>query len=119
MEQTMSFTDGKPFKITDKDVNEAPWAGYRDGRRLRCQLCGKFLMIGEQCRWIFANGSGYNHGNFLVCLSCDEDDDSVVIDKAIILAEEAEQKFWWLMSRSRLPSHPQAKRRDRRREEEE
>lgn len=97
--ERVSFTDGKPFVVT-QEMLSMPWGGFRDGRKLRCLLCGAFFMVGTSARWVYANGGGpYRHGNFYVCLPCDGPD---VLDRAAELAERA-----WAFWESSKP-HPQA-----------
>lgn len=63
----MSFTDGKPWVVTDEDV-ALRWGGCSGGR-LACGICGHQFNAGETCRWQFAGGKGVC--NFIVCQGCD------------------------------------------------
>jgi hypothetical protein len=64
----MSFTDGKPWVVTEAQTKLAWGGGFH------CRLCGHDFKAGDTARWIFANftGSPSHYGNFLVCTACDK-----------------------------------------------
>lgn len=94
----MSFTDGKRWIATERDV-AMKWGV--DGKGFRCGLCGHHFKVGDGVRWQYAGGvkfeiDGKRHGvcNFKVCDACDGTD---VIDRWIELHREFYQpKFWAL-----------------------
>jgi hypothetical protein len=86
-----SLLDGKPQVATEKHV-ALKWGGRTDN--FRCRLCGHSFKVGDVWRFVFANfpNSGVNHGNFMVCVSCDGAD---VLARAAAQEVEAKQRFWW------------------------
>lgn len=67
----MSFTNRKPFLVTERDLTR-PWSGKKDGSRFNCGICGNRFKVGDTVRWIYANGTpGAPFGNFFVCQICD------------------------------------------------
>lgn len=72
----MSFTDQKPFTVTDKSLK-----GFtRYGKRFGCSLCSHDFKEGDVARWVYANSTpGLCTGNFFVCPQHDTVD---VLDKA-------------------------------------
>ena len=99
-----SFVDGEPFVLTEADLRK-PWSGFKDGRTLRCHLCGVFFRLGDTLRFVFVNGlkTGCHNGNFFVCQPCDGPD---VIERSAKHEADIEQRGWWLMDRERLKPHP-------------
>ena len=63
----MSFTDQKPFTVTEADT-KTNWGGGRNGKYFRCYLCGHKFIAGDIARWI-----AHKLGNFMVCQYCDKD----------------------------------------------
>lgn len=88
----MSFTDRKPFTVTEKDV--ASFSRYK--KRFNCRLCGHNFDAGDTARLIYANGaeSPVHCGNFFVCSKCDGDDKDVLqcaklgFEQAVKLAKQ-------------------------------
>ena len=70
----MSWTDGKPFTVTD-EMTRVYWGGGPGGK-LACRLCGHIFRSGEVARFVFVNytGSRCHFGNFHVCVDCDSPD---------------------------------------------
>lgn len=69
----MSFTDRKPFVVTDHD------AKARRGGDFKCSLCGTLFKSGDTARWVYANGTpGACTGNFFVCVQCDGPDADLI-----------------------------------------
>ena len=100
----MSFTNGKPFELTD-EMLKMPWSGFRDGRTLRCHLCGEFFLVGSTVRFVYANFKGGPRcGNFLVCVKCDGPD---VLDRAAVHYQESRTRFWHFHNHDYLPAHPE------------
>jgi len=66
----MSFTDGKPWVVTEHDTN-TKWGTRPYERRLRCLPCGHVFVEGDVCRFVYANGpsSPFPYGNFFTCQS--------------------------------------------------
>jgi hypothetical protein len=70
----VSFVDGKPRIATAEEVAQR-WCGYGDGRQFRCHLCGEFILVGQEWRFVYANGTtGLHVGNFLAHPACCGDD---------------------------------------------
>jgi hypothetical protein len=71
-EETMaSFTNGKPWRVTQEQANSKRWAGVG----LACSLCGHKFTAGDVARWVYANSTPEAHcGNFFVCVGCDGPD---------------------------------------------
>lgn len=67
----MSFTDQKPFTLSDKQ-SKARWGGFSGGR-IRCSLCLKRFKVGDTVRWVYDNdgNSKCRAGNFFTCVDCD------------------------------------------------
>ena len=96
----MSFTDGKPFVVTEES-RRAPWSGGKNGECFRCYLCGYKFKLGDTARWQFTNNIPGAGGNPLVCTDCDGPD---VIERWIAMHREWEnytrkQPFWWFRRR--------------------
>lgn len=110
------FTDGKPRIATAEDL-AIRWCGYNDGRKFRCHLCGEFILVGEEWRFVYANSTpGLCVGNFLAHPACCGDDP---LARMQALQEEGLKRFWFLQPGDRSPSHPQtAVKRDRPRNDE-
>lgn len=67
----MSFTDQKPFVVTEKTYSSF----VRLKRRWGCSLCEKKFEVGDTARWVYANStSGLHTGNFFVCPEHDTPD---------------------------------------------
>lgn len=68
----MSFTDCKPFVVTDEQT-KLKWGGRDDN--FGCKLCGHKFKAGDTARFIFGNGkAGIRCGNFFACSLCDQGD---------------------------------------------
>jgi len=82
----MSFTDKKPFVVTDKQVKS------RWGSKFGCMLCGHMFKEGDTVRWIYTNHgkSAWRRGNFFVCAGCDGEDHEV-IEKAVELVRKIDE----------------------------
>lgn len=66
----MSFTDQKPFTVTDKMLTYT-WGGGG----LRCSLCGMKFKSGDVARWVYCNSSPeLKCHNFMTCQNCDGED---------------------------------------------
>ena len=93
----MSFTNRKPFTVTDKMCHQS-WSGGKNGIYFRCGLCGHKFKAGDICRWVYMNSTPESHfGNFLVCENCDGPD---VKDRRIAWEQEARTRFWQLLTRN-------------------
>jgi hypothetical protein len=92
----VSFTDGKPFTVTEEDIHK-PWSGGANGKYFRCGLCGHKFVSGETARWQFTNNIPGAGGNPLVCSACDTPD---VIEKWKQMHVDAKTKFWWFTNRN-------------------
>ena len=90
----MSFTDGKPFVVTEEDTHKN-WSGGSNGIYFRCYLCGHKFKAGDTARWQFTNNINGAGGNPMVCSFCDTD----VIGKWKQMCVEVRTKFWWFMRR--------------------
>lgn len=84
----MSFTDQKPWTVTDEDTKR-PWSGHRDGSRFRCMLCGHRFVAGDLARWVYA----WKPHNFFVCVKCDGPD---VRERMAVIYDESKTRYWWL-----------------------
>jgi hypothetical protein len=91
----MSFTDGKPFVVTEEDTHLA-WSGGENGKYFRCNLCGYKFKAGDIARWQFTNNIEGAGGNPMVCSSCDNN----VIEKWKQMKLDVKTKYWWF-NRSR------------------
>lgn len=89
----MSFTDQKPFVITEQDLLSR-WGGNTDGRDLRCFLCSRFFSLGDIARWVYTNSTPGAHGNPFVCAGCDGPD---VMARIIELNRVAREFLWWFV----------------------
>ncbi len=70
----MSFTDQKPFVVTEKQLSQRWGTRTKDGA-LMCNICGHKFNEGENARWVYANGESSNgSGNFFTCDKCDGPD---------------------------------------------
>lgn len=81
----MSWTDRKPFQVTD-DIEKSY---KRLKKRFNCKLCGKDLVCGDTARWIYANSgdSPVRCGNFFTCSNCDGSDNEVLSKAALSFGE--------------------------------
>lgn len=89
----MSFTDGKPWVVTDKDCR-AKWGGADNGKRFRCYLCGHKFVPGDVARWQYTNDTPDAGGNPMVCKDCDGTKDEIV-EKWKAMHAEANRRMWW------------------------
>ncbi len=64
----MSFTDGKPFIVTEKQV-ALKWG--TSGSPLRCGCCGHTFAEGDTAHWQYTNDTPGAGGNPFVCVACD------------------------------------------------
>jgi len=92
-DETMSFTDQKPFIATEQQV-AANWGGGKDGQYFRCGLCGHRFEVGDVVRWQYTNDVPGAYGNPLVCQKCDGSRDEVVARWAK-MHKEADGRMWW------------------------
>lgn len=69
------WLDGKPFVLSSETHQ-----GFKNVKKvLNCKLCGKILQVGDNARWIYANGTpGMGTGNFFVCGNCDGENADVM-----------------------------------------
>ena len=106
----MSFTDQKPFAVTDEHVR-APWSGVRPEKgatthpEFRCAWCGHRFRAGDVARWVFTNTSdpatkGLS-GNPFICAACDGPRDEILARLRATMAEFVADRFWWFRGRSR------------------
>lgn len=82
--------DCKQHIVTKEDIYKS----------FRCHLCGHKFCVGENYRWVYANGrtfelEGKKYGvcNFFTCETCDGKD---VIDRMIDMHKELYTRFWWV-----------------------
>lgn len=87
----MSFTDGKPWTVTEEETHLA-WAGGANGKYFRCNLCGHRFKAGDRARFQFTNNVPGAGGNPLVCRNCDGPD---VVERWKQMCIDARTKFWW------------------------
>jgi hypothetical protein len=93
----MSFTDGKPRRATEEDLN-GKWAG-KGNAWFRCYMCGYKFELNDYWRFIYSDSSTFTDifgkkwgmGNALVCEKCDGPD---VLDRWKKMHEEAYNKYW-------------------------
>ena len=90
----MSFTNGKPFVVTKKDL-ETRWSCGEPGEYLRCALCGHRFEEGETCRWQYTNDVHGAFGNPFVCTICDKGRDAIVLEIVARRAELYSERNWW------------------------
>lgn len=95
----------KHFELTDKNF-PGQWSGYRDGRTLRCFLCGVFFAKGDVIRWVWCGGTLGTQGNCLVCRECDGED---VLERIVAACTEQRQRFWWAEDSEHAPPNPNCK----------
>lgn len=88
----MSFTDGKPFIVTDADCHKR-WGGGRDGKFFRCYLCGHKFVEGDVVRWQYTNDTDAG-GNPMVCEKCDGTREEILA-KWEAMHAEANGRMWW------------------------
>lgn len=73
------FTDGKQFVVDGERLASFK----RIKKRFNCKLCGHVFEMGDQARWIYANGTkGAGCGNFFVCAGCDYGLNPQIIERA-------------------------------------
>lgn len=89
----MSFTDQKPFVVTEKHT-KGMWGGGRNGIFFRCYLCGHKFVVGDIARWVYSNGVPGASGNPIVCAACDGPSEDVIA-RWKFMHEEAATRFWW------------------------
>jgi hypothetical protein len=61
----VSFTDGKPFVVTEEDIR-----GFGAGRPFACERCRGEFVVGETARWQYMPQAL----NITVCTACDTED---------------------------------------------
>ena len=88
----MSFTDGKPFVVTELHLR-LPWSGGKEAKNFRCYLCGYRFKLGDVVRWQYTNDGTGSPGNPLVCQACDGPD--VRERWAAQWADWRSERFWW------------------------
>ena len=86
----MSFTDQKARIATVDDVKR----GWGAGGRLRCTLCGHFMLPGDSWRWVAATHVGLT--NPTVCGGCDDTNENVIERWRQRVEEFNSPKFWAL-----------------------
>ena len=89
----MSFTDGKPFVVTESQCR-ASWLGGKNGKHFRCGLCGHKFAVGDIARWQYTNDIHGAGGNPLVCQKCDGTKEEIVT-KWKAMHEEAKGRMWY------------------------
>lgn len=90
----MSFTDGKPFIATEKDL-QTRWSCGKPGEKFRCGLCGHKFAVGEMVRWQYTNDVHGACGNPFVCTACDGGRDKIVLEICARRAELNSERNWW------------------------
>ena len=90
----MSFTDQKPFIVTEEICNSR-WSGGARGKYFRCNLCGHRFVLGDVVRWIYSNHVKGAGGNPLVCGKCDGPNSEVITKWKKLTEEFKSDKFWW------------------------
>lgn len=90
----MSFTDRRPFQVTDEFKKAVSHNGRK---RFNCKLCGHDFVTGDTARWIFANfsESKVRCGNFFVCDKCDAKDEIVLECAKLGYAEAVKMAKRW------------------------
>ncbi len=102
------WTNGKPFVVTEHMMS-LPWSGYRDGRTLRCHLCGVFFKPGDVARFVWCNGikeakdAGVHCGNVTVCGGCDGPD---IYSRLAEHERIGKERYWSLRDPDDLPRNP-------------
>jgi len=89
----MSFTDRKPFVVTEEQTHLA-WSGKPDGARFRCGCCGYKFRAGNIARWEFTNDTPGACGNPFVCQQCDGPKEKIVARLREL--EELKNRFGWV-----------------------
>lgn len=80
-ERKITWMNGRQFVVSE----ETQTAFKRVNKDFNCRLCGRFFIIGDIARWVYANGTpGIHTGNFFVCEECDKPNDEL-----LPLAEES------------------------------
>jgi hypothetical protein len=100
----MSFTNGKPWIATEKDVH-ASWSGGKDGKYFRCALCGYKFKVGDTVRLQYTNDVPGAGGNPLVCQKCDGTKEEIVA-KWRAMHEESKGRWWWFCRDDLGTSYP-------------
>lgn len=93
----MSFTDGKPWTVTEEDVGRM-WSGGKNGKYFRCGLCGHKFQPGDYARWQYTNDIPGAGGNPMVCEKCDGTKEEIVA-KWAAMHEESNNRMWWFCHR--------------------
>ena len=89
----MSFTDQKPFIVSEKDL-KTRWGGGKPGEYFRCGLCGYRFCLGDTARWQYTNDTPEAWGNPMICEKCDGPREEI-ITKWKRMHEEAKSRMWW------------------------
>lgn len=90
-----SFPFDGPYRVTEEHL-KMPWAGYKNGKKFRCYLCGYKFKLGDYFRLVYTNSTPGCGGNPNVCENCDGPD---VIEKWKQMHIDARTKFWWFTER--------------------
>ncbi len=100
----MSFTDQKPFPVTEEHI-QASWSGKRAAKGatthplFRCAWCGHRFKVGDVARWVFTNCAGEETkgiaGNPFICSTCDGPRAEILARLRVALAEVSADRFWW------------------------
>ena len=89
-----------PEQFTLDDKLKQELEGF--GLTLRCGLCGKYLNIGDQCRYVELDES-FGYGNQLVCKQCDS---GLIVVRQLffglkkIWEDRLKDRFWVFAARS-------------------
>lgn len=92
----MSFTDQKPFTVTEHDTSSL-WRGQRPWELFRCAWCGHKFEVGDTARWVYTNGNECDisiAGNPFICTACDGPREAILA-KLLAMAKEADGRMWW------------------------
>lgn len=93
----MSFTDEKPFRVSQQDIH-LPWSGGKGGKYFRCYLCGHKFQAGNIARWQYTNDIPGAGGNPMVCEKCDGTKEQIIA-KWKQMHTEAKEKMWYFNRR--------------------
>lgn len=105
----MSFTDQKPFTVTDEHIH-ARWSGRRVAKDatthplFRCAWCGHRFKVGDVARWVFTNCSGEEtkgiSGNPFICAPCDGPRLEILRRLREAHEEFRAERWWWFRQSS-------------------